>query len=339
MRKIKSIIALLLVTVLLLSGCGASNKSKYGSVVAATYGSERTVYLDEANFWLRAGQLSYSYIINIYKQLYGVTEDTFWASESGRRTQTYGESLKEDVMAEFRQMFILLDHAGEYDTALTDEDLSRIDKAVTDMKASYGSYLFTESIIGPYSDEQLKESLKLRSQAIKVWHGVREQATTNVTDEECKSFTLQYFRMDDSAATKDGETDVKGKAIADLLEAALNSGKTFDELSKTHSSLYTSKESFRRNDTEQTSQLFTVGKDMLEGQVRQFTDSSSGKDIYYVVKCISADDADAALKAREELESEQKEAHFNEVFAEWQKAAKDFSVKSAFMQLPLPGDK
>ena len=57
------------------------------------------------------------------------------------------------------------------------------------------------------------------------------------------------------------------------------------------------------------------------------------------MKCISADDADAALKAREELESEQKEAHFNEVFAEWQKAAKDFSVKSAFMQLPLPGDK
>ena len=48
MRKIKSIIALLLVTVLLLSGCGASNKSKYSSVVAATYGSERTVYLDEA---------------------------------------------------------------------------------------------------------------------------------------------------------------------------------------------------------------------------------------------------------------------------------------------------
>ena len=39
---------------------------------------------------------------------------------------------------------------------------------------------------------------------------------------------------------------------------------------------------------------------------------------------------------RAELESEQKEAHFNEVYAEWQKSAKSFSVKGAFTNLPLP---
>ncbi len=341
MKRIKCITAILLITVLLLSGCGASSKKNYGSTVAATYGNnERTVYLDEANFWLRTAELSYSYYISIYAQLYGVDAatyaPTFWASESGVRTQTMAESLRENVMAEYRQIFLLLDHAGEYDTTLTDEDLARIDKAIETMKSSYGNSLFSESVIGSFSDEQLKESLKLRSQALKVWHGVREQATTNVTDEECKSFTLEYYRGNASSTAKDGETEVKGQAVADLLEAQLNAGNTFEDLKKTYDSLYFGTSSFRRSDTEEDSQLFTVGKDMTEGQVRQFTDSSSGSEIYYVVRCVSADDADAAAAAREELESEQKEAYFNEVLVEWQKSVKSFSVKNAFLQLPLP---
>ena len=343
MRTIKSFIAILLITVLLLSGCGASNKKNYSKTVAATYGSnEHVVYLDEANFWLRAAELSYGYYISLYSQLYGVDAatyaPTFWASASGNRTQTMAETLKENVMAEYRQIFVLLDHAGEYDITLTDEDNARIDKAISEMKSSYGNNLFQESIIGDFSDESLRASLVLRSQALKVWHGVREQAVTNVSDEECKSFTVEYFRLDDTSTTKNGENEVKGKAIADLLESELKD-KSVEELAKTHDKLYHEKQSFRRSDTEQDSQLFTVGRDMLDGQVRQFTDNSSGKDVYYVVKCVSADDKDAAVTAREALESEQKEAHFKEVYAEWQKAAKKFSVKGAFMQLPLPGDK
>lgn len=341
MKKIKPVLALLLALLFLLAGCGAGNKNNYGKVVAATYG-DRTIYLDEANFWLRAGEASYSTYEQLYAQYYGID---FWTAESGRRAQTFADSLKEDVMAEFRQMNILLDHASEFNTELSDEELAKIDQAITEMKSNFGTALFSESVIGNYSDESLKQSLINRTKALKVWHGVREQAVTSVADEECKSFTLKFFRMNDESKTKDGETEITGKAIADLLEKELNAGKKFEDLTSTHSSLYYSTQSFRRSSTDDTSQLFTTGQYMEDGQVKQFTDtttdSSSGAStpIYYVVLCVSADDPVAAKNVRAELESTQKESHFDKVFAEWQKAAKKFSVKSAFTSLPLPREK
>lgn len=332
MKQIKGI-AVLLLTVLLLSGCGAANRNEYGSVVAATYG-DRTIYLDEANFWLRKAELDNSYYVSYYAQLLGID---FWSAESGRRTQTCAESLKEDIMAEFRQINILLDHASEYDTELTEDELKKIDDSIAELKTYYSTYLFSESVIGSYSDEALKQSLITRSQALKVWNGVREQASVNVSDEDCKSFTLQYFLVQDSSSATVGETTITGQDLADLLESELKDGTSFEDLKKTFSSLSSGTLSYRRNDTETTSQLFTVGKDMLTGQVLKFTDSSSSS-TYYVTVCVSSDDADAAVKARADLESRQKEDHFEEVFAEWQKAAKSFSVKSAFDSLPLPDE-
>ncbi|MBP3728781.1 MAG: hypothetical protein J6H18_00765 [Lachnospiraceae bacterium] len=332
MKQIKVVLAILMLTVLLLGGCGNS-KSHYGTTVAATYG-DRTIYLDEANFWLRASEIGASQYASLYAQVYGID---YWTMDSGRRTQTVAESLKEDLMAEFRQIHILLDHASEYDTTLTQEDLEKIDSTIAEMKSVYGSALFSENVIGNFSDEKLKESLITRSQALKVWHGVREQALTTVTDDECKSFTVQFFRMSDTTSIKDNELTLTGKAIADLLENALKEGKTFDELKESYDSLYFETKSFRRNDTETDTELFRVARDMTKGQVRQFTDSSSGSNIYYVVECVSEEDDEAAAAAREALESVQKEAHFNEILAHWQKDAKNFSVKGAFTSLPLPG--
>ena len=333
MKKIKQVLALLLAAILLLTGCGAASKSNYGSTVAATYG-DRTIYLDEANFWLRAAEVSYSTYVSLYAQYYGVD---FWSAESGRRLQTYAESLREDVMAEFRQINILLDHASEYPTDLSDAELAKIEAAIAEMKEGYGEALFSETVIGNYSDESLKQSLINRTKALKVWQGVRNQATVSVPEDECKSFTLKYFRMNDTTSATVGEETITGEAIADLLETALNEGKSFEELTNTYNTLYFDTQSFLRNDQDDSSMLFTTGQYMQDGQIRKFTDNTNSTPIYYVVLCVSADDPVAAQNARAEMESEQREDYFEKIFEEWQKAAKSFSVKSAFTSLPLPG--
>ena len=71
----------------------------------------------------------------------------------------------------------------------------KIDNAIEKMQTDYSTALFAESVIGDYSIEDLKESMQERALAVKVWHAVREQTKTTVTDEECRSFTFNYFQI------------------------------------------------------------------------------------------------------------------------------------------------
>ncbi|MBO4872662.1 MAG: hypothetical protein J5496_04515 [Lachnospiraceae bacterium] len=329
MKRFSKLIALFLALVLLMSGCG-SNVSGYANKVAATYG-DRTIYLDEANFWLRYEQLAYSYMISYYQQYLGVTD--FWGMKSGNRTQTVAESLKEEIMAQFLQTNILLDHAGEYDTALSDDENKKIDEAIAQMRTDYAESLFLESVV-VISDERLHESIAQRTKALKVWQGVREQAATNVSDEDTRSFTVDYIQISASTSvTPEGQsTALTGEDLAKHLTDLLVDGKSVADLKTLYSSLTTGTVSYRWNDeSTQTKAQNRLGRVLTDGQVTWQKDGES----WYVVKSVSADDKDAAAEAREKLESEQKEAHFNEVYAEWAKAAKTFSVRSVFQNLPM----
>ena len=326
MKHMKKFLAILLAAVMLLSGCG-SKLSNYATTVAATYG-DRTIYMDEANFWLRLTQLNYSYYVQIYAYYYGVD---FWSSASGRRTQTYWESVREDVMAQFLQLNILLDHTGDYsDTALTDEDYKKIDTAIADLKSEY-STLFDETVIGSYSDEQIRNSFIRRAQAAKVWHAVREETVTDVKEEDCKSFTLKYFNVTDtSTGTGEDGLILTGEQLANFLYSELQRGTAFEDLVEAFTGLDSQTVSYRRNDTEKEGLIMNrLGRDLKDGESAM--EESGG--IWYVVYCESADDEKAAADARKSLESEQKEAHFEEVYAEWKKAAKPFDVKSVYTRL------
>ena len=332
MKHGKNILALILAAVLLLGGCGSS-LANYGTTVAATYG-DRTIYLDEANFWLRYAEYSYSYMQQLYAYYYGAD---LWTSASGRRTQTYAESVKEDVMAQLLQVNILLDHVSEFpDAALTQEDSIKIQGAMGDLKTDAAS-IFSEDVIGNFSDDSLRASLERHAQAVKVWHAVREQAAVNVAEEDCKSFTLNYFTISSTTSATVGSEDAGATAtktgvdLANFLLDELKLGSSFDTLKGLFSNLSANTTSYRFNDTATTSVLFTDGKEMKTGDVKLIESNGT----YYVVQCKSDNDADAAKTARENLESEQKEAHFKEVYAEWKKAAKPFSVKSAYNNLKI----
>ena len=329
MKRYSKILALFLALMLLMSGCG-SNPDSYAEKVAATYG-DQTVYLDEANFWLRYEQMGYSYIAYIYQYYYGVSN--IWALESGRRTQTYEESAKEDTMAAFLQMFILLDHADEYKITLNDDDYAKIDAIIAELRTDYADSLFAESAIGSYPDAKLRESIAQRTKAVKVWNAVREQATVNVSDEDTKSFSVHYFQITSSAKiTPEGGSELTGEAIAEYLTNELVHGTSFETLKSTFSTLTAGDASYRWNDEDTMNRPQNrLGRVLTDGRVTWQKDGDS----WYVVQCISADDKDAAAEARATLESRQKEAHFNEVYAEWAKSAKKFSVKKAFNDLPI----
>ncbi len=332
MKYIKKTLALLLAATMLLTGCGSA-VSKYGTKVAATYG-DRTIYMDEANFWLRLTQLDYSYYVQMYAYYNGVD---FWSAESGRRTQTYWESVKEDVMAQFLQINILLDHASEFsDIELTGDDYEKIANTIDKFKSTYGTTLFDEAVIGRYSNEALRESMARWSKATKVWHAVCEQATLDVKEEDCKSFTVNYFTVaDSSSGTSESGTTLAGEDLANFLKSELSSGTSFESLKSTFSGITANTVSYRRTDSSKEGlAMFRLGKDLQDGEVAIEKSTS----LWYIVQCVKADDEEATASARKTMEDEQKEAHFEEVYAEWKKSAKPFSVKAAYKRLTVSTD-
>lgn len=327
MKYTRKILALILAAVLMLSACSAS-PSSYGSVVAATYG-DKTLYLDEANFWLRYEQMGYSTTVYLY-QYSGID---FWSQPSNRRSQNFGESIKEDVMATFLQIFVLLDHEGEYNTTLTEEDKAKIDKTITNLKENYKDSLFQEYITGNYSDDKLRASLEMRARALKVWDGVRQQAPLSVTDAEADSFTVNYFQVPaDSGITTEGSTELKGEEMAVFLGNQLLSGESFDTIKSTFEGLTASTVSYRWADTDSATKApYRLGSVLSDGQVTWQEDNG----YWYVVQCVSAHDPEATAAARTSLEDAQKDAYFQEIYAAWAKEAKKFDVKAAYNNLPL----
>lgn len=334
MKRFAKYLALLLGCAFLLSGCGSVSMDKYAQTPAATYG-DKTIYMDEANFWLQMSKLDYSYMEYMYRTYYGVTD--FWAQPSGVRTQTNAQTLREEVMAQFLQLNILLDHAQELGVTLSEEDKAQVTKAMGELKNNYKA-LFSADMIGDYSDDKFRASLEERALALKVWKTVSEQKNVDVKDEDCVSFTLNYFLIGSGTSitpkAEDGSSlaPISGADAANVLMINLKEGKEFNDLRTTYSNVTASTISYRRTDENSADRpLFKIGKDLKDGDV--VTQEMDGS--YYVVQCVSADDKTAAESARESLANAQRAEHFNSVYAEWKKSAKAFSVKGAFEQIPI----
>ena len=85
--------------------------------------------------------------------------------------------------------------------------------------------------------------------------------------------------------------------------------------------------------TEESSSIFfTEGKDMKTGDSKVSYREGTG---WYVLYCVSDDDAEGAKTRRATLESEQQTEHFNGVYKTWQDAAKAFKVAKEFKNLTV----
>ena len=356
MKHLSRIFALILAVLVFCTGCGSSvSPEKYSTTAAATYG-DQTTYLDEANFWLRLNQWSTeSYTGMLYYYYYGVTD--IWSQPSGNRTQTYEQTLKESVMAEFLQTYILLDHAGEYSAELTDEESHKIDHLIEDLREEYADEFFQLAGIaeGEAGDKQMRTYLEKRVKAFKVAYGVMQAADVQVNDEDCKSFRIGYILVPEESTSTSTEAEstststeaesasasteaesaspgLVGADLADLILRNLNGGGTWADAKSNWTNLSSSETAFAYNDTETTSFLYTEGKEMKTGESKIYQKEGTG---WYVLHCISDDDADAAETKRATLVAEQQDKAFNEVYKTWQDAAKSFKVTKEFKNLKV----
>ncbi len=333
MKKCVKVLALVLAVLMLAAGCSV-NTSKYAETWAAKYGDEIT-YMDEANFWLRLYQWenegSYAYM---YYYIYGVTD--MWSMASGTRTQNMAQSLKENVMAQILQTYILCDKAEELKVSLTEEDKAKIDKTVAKLHEDLDPSFFT--LAGSLSDSRIAEILGKAELAVKVWDAVKQQKTHVPDPKEYDEFTVKYFTIKKTAEEdQDNPLGLKvyNQALVNYVISELDNGTAPDDIYEANKDqLSFNTYSYLREDLTNVSKIRENGLKLKTGEYMA-TDYLESEGCWYVIYCEADHDEEMSETKRLSLIDSVQEEYFEGVYKEWAAAAKEFKVNKAFGRLKL----
>ena len=338
MKKKASFIAIALALVLAcsaLTGCGSSNldPGNYANVVAAVVGDD-TIYMDQANFFLRYNQWSLeSYYWNYYQ--YMGMANMWEAPSSDNPDQTMATGMKEQVMNELLDTRIVLAHAGEYNVSLTEEDLAKVRDTVELIKDFGPDFLKYANV----TDEQMTEWLSQNALAVKTIKTIKDAAEVSVSDADCEMFTVSYLQIPDanySAQTsEDGTQFDTAQGEAEYIVKHVQDGtKSFaDMAAEFHAE--TTEKSFPISDEAPTDNAARIGRTLKTGEIvmehveNAEDDAENG---WYVVYCESDHDEEATAKERENKEAELRDDYFEEIYAGWTEGIK-VDVKSAYDDL------
>ena len=183
---------------------------------AATYGS-KTITMREANFMLRYQEWieeQSSAYMNQYYQYYGY--ENMWAAPTGIGNKTIGDYFKEVVMSQLLQTYIINDHAAEVGVELT--DLQK--KAISDTVARLHDETAYNKAFWNYTDatdEQITEWLTANAIAVLVNNKITDEAEVTVTDEEVKSFTINYITVAKDATNETEAPETEEETDADVV--------------------------------------------------------------------------------------------------------------------------
>lgn len=242
------------------AGCAAS-MSEYAETPALVYGEE-TVYLDEANFWLRYQQWVMESQYGLMYQYYGY--ENMWEAPADEYT-TLGQQLKEDVMAQLIQTCILNDHAEEMGVSLTEEDQTRITETIADFRETFDASFAEYS---DASDESITAWMQKNATAVKVWDAVKQDTEVTVSDEESQMFTVEYVTItessDTSESTEAASTEADSTAAEDTEAASADAEST--ETTAAESTEASGEESTAAESTEASGEETTAAEETTSAE-------------------------------------------------------------------------
>lgn len=320
--KFKKITAMLLTAAMLTSftvtGCG----SQVNADAAAATLDGKEISMGVANFMAQyqAAQSDF-YFLSYYGE-------DMWTSDSGDGT-TMTDSVKDSVMENIRECYLLDAHAADYNIELTEEEKTAITEAASKFLSDNSADAMDK--MGA-TQETVEEMLRLYKIQSKMRAAIQEEIDTNVTDEECAQKTFSYVRFDktsstdtatdDTAAEDTGtETDNKEKAeeflkeAGDDLEAAAEAGE------------YTVQTcSYGAGDLEEDGNTTSMDVEVLKAADKlkkgKMADSVIEADSgYYVIRMDSTDDKEAAKTKKESILTQRRNDKYSETIEGYKEAS------------------
>lgn len=309
-RKAAVLTAVGALAVMTATGCSGSLNT---DAVVATVGEE-DITLGVANFYARMTQGQYE---TYYAGMMGTTGEAMWTQDTGN-DQTYEDSVKDGLMESLQNMYLISQHAADYDVSLTDDEEKAIAEAAEQFDAD-NTDTAKETVSGYKKD--IEKYLELVTIQSKMDGKMREGVDEEVSDEEAAQKAMKYVYFsytttDDSGnsteLTDEEKDELKSDAqeLADRVAAGEDISTVAEELGQTANDLTFDSESTSPNED------LIAAADALEseGDVTDLIETDGG---IYVGQLTSLLDRDATDQKKESIVEERRQEQYDSLLEEW----------------------
>ena len=245
----------------LLTGCSSSNDE-----VVAKMGDAKLT-LGEANFMLRYSQAqTQSYL----GAMFGEGTNVFQQDLTGSG-QAYGETVKESVLNDLKDMTILEQHMSDYNVELTDEDKAAIEEAAKQFIADNSKDVLKEMSA---TEETVSRILTLYTIQSKMETAIEADVDTEVSDEEAAQKTIQYayFTIPENESETEDATEATS---ADESASETETGTEAVSETETETEATSESETVAETETEATSETEAASEAASEETSEDTTESET----------------------------------------------------------------
>ena len=294
-----------------LTGCGSMNKDD----VVATVG-ESEIKLGVANFYARMQQAQYE---TYYAGMMGTTGEELWAKETDGKT--YEQSVKSDMIKSLENIYILEQHASEYDVVLSEDEKKAIDKAAEEFDEN--NALEDKEAVSGYN-KYVKKVLELLTIQSKMEDAMTADVDTEVSDDEAAQKAMKYvfysYTKDENDSTstmsETEKTEVKKKAT-DFAEKLKNSDTKDIDAAANEAGMEVQTATFDSESTSPNADLVKAADALTaEGDVTDAIETDSG---IYVAKVTSFLDRTATDAKKQSIVEERKKDQYDDLLKKWRK--------------------
>lgn len=305
-----------------LTGCGRMDENE---VVATVEGDEISAGL--ANFYARMNQAQYE------TWYAGYMGDNMWASEA-EEGKTYEESVKDQIMEDLQNMYLLEDHMKDYEIEISEEEETAVKEAAAAFDEANG---LEEKGKVSGSVDNVERLLRLFMIRQKVGDAIRATADTEVSDEEAAKKTMKYVVFSYNKTDEEGgSTPLTDKEKEDLKKEA----EAFAQEAKNAGDFaaYAAEKGYEAKDAafdaEETvaipAELAAAADKLEEGGVTDAVETDNG---LYVAKVTSLLDREATDAEKQNIISQRQQEKYNEAIEGWRKDAEISVVEKVWKKV------
>ena len=297
------------------TGCSSSLNP---DAVVATVGDE-DISLGVANFYTRITQGEYE---TYYASMMGTTAEDMWTQEVDEQGTTMEEQLKDNIMQSLQNMYLMSQHASDYDIALTDEEEQAISDAADQFVADN-----TEEVRNTVSGnkEDVQKVLELVTIQSRMTEAMQEGVDEEVSDEEAAQKSMDYvlfsYTTTDDSGNSTEMTDEEKENLAATAQEFANQVKNGTDMTDAAEAdgVEVQTATFDSESTTPDADLIAAA-DALEneGDVTDPVETDSG---IYVARLTSLLDRDATDTEKETIVEQRRQDQYNSLLEEWRDAA------------------